>query len=83
MISRDAQYLQSALEGDYIRSETKLAYRGKGLPGIYEDCQNAHINNLRIISGKAKCTVNEDASILSQNIDAYFEGTLFSWDIAK
>lgn len=82
-LNKDAVYLQSALKGDYVRSETKLTYRGKGLPGIYEDCQNAHIKNLRIISAKAKCVVDNDASINSQNINTYFEGTLFSWDIAK
>lgn len=82
-VNNDAVYLESALKGDYSRSETKLAYRGKGLPGIYEDCMNNQICNLKIISCKAKCAVNVDGSILTQNIDSYFEGTLFSWDIAK
>lgn len=81
--NNDAVYLESALKGDYSRSETKLNYRGKGLPGIYEDCQNGQLFNLKIISCKAKCVVNEDTSISTQAINSYFEGTLFSWDIVK
>ena len=81
--NNDAVYLESALKGDYSRSETKLNYRGKGLPGIYEDCQNGQLCNLKIISCKAKCIVNGDTSISTQTINSYFEGTLFSWDIVK
>lgn len=81
--NNDPLYLESALKGDYSRSETKLNYRGKGLPGIYEDCQNGQLSNLKIISCKAKCIVNSDTSITSQSVDSYFEGTLFSWDIIK
>ncbi|MBR5023413.1 MAG: hypothetical protein IKY18_09570 [Oscillospiraceae bacterium] len=82
-VNNDAVYLESALKGDYSRSETKLAYRGKGLPGIYEDCKNNQICNLKIISCRAKCLVNNDGLITAQNMSSYFEGTLFSWDIAK
>ncbi len=83
IINNDATYLESALKGDYTRSETKLTYRGKGLPGIYEDCQSGQLYNLKIISCKAKCIVNSDTSISTQTINSYFEGTLFSWDIVK
>lgn len=81
--NNDSVYLESALKGDYSRTETRLNYRGKGLPGIYEDCQNGQLCNLKIISCKAKCIMNADASITTQGINSYFEGTLFSWDIAK
>lgn len=81
--NNDVAYLQSALKGDYSRTETRLDYRGKGLPGIYEDCQNGHITNLKIISGRAKCLVNSDASITAEKTDLCFEGTLFVWDIVK
>lgn len=79
----DAVYLESVLKGDYVRSETGLVHRGKGLPGIYEDCQNEYIKNFKIISGKAKCHVDKAASIVTESIPYAFEGTLFTWDIEK
>ncbi len=81
--ANDAVYLKSVLVGDYKRTETGLEHRGKGIPGIYEDCQNKRICNLSIISGKAKCSVLHDATICSESIDHEFKGTLFSWEIEK
>ena len=79
LVSNDSWYIESALNGDF-RTETNEKYRGKGLPGIYEDaCQNA-ITNLCIVSGKGKCEVTGE-NIKSAKLNNNFEGTLFSWDI--
>jgi len=81
MLENDAMYLRSALLGDF-RSETKQGHRGKGLPGIYEDVQKKNIKNLNVISGRGVCSA-EEAEIVSIGLKTPFEGTLFSWDIAK
>lgn len=79
--SKDADYLMTALTGEYPRSETGQVYRGKGLPGIYEDCKAKKIDNLKIISCKAICTVSEGSVINCANLKPFFEGTLFSWRV--
>lgn len=75
----DAKYIESTLLGAF-RTETKQVYRGKGLPGIYEDARNNKISNLCIVSNKGKCTVDGD-TIYSEKLLKSLEGTLFSWDI--
>lgn len=80
--SKDSDYLQTALTGAYPRSETGQIYRGKGLPGIYEDCKAKKIDGLKIISCKAICTITEDSKINCTNLNTSFEGTLFSWKVA-
>lgn len=81
MLENDAMYLQSAIQGDF-RSETRQGHRGKGLPGIYEDVQHAIIKNLNVISCRGACTIT-GTQIVSTSLKTAFEGTLFSWDIAK
>lgn len=75
----DAKYIESALLGAF-RTETKQVYRGKGLPGIYEDARNKKISNLCIVSNKGKCTVDGN-DIYSEKLSENLEGTLFTWDI--
>lgn len=75
----DAKYLESTLRGAF-RTETRQVYRGKGLPGIYEDARNNKISNLCIVSNKGKCTVDGD-TIYSEKLSENLEGTLFIWDI--
>ncbi len=82
-IAYDSTYLESVLTGKYTRTETKLAHRGKGLPGIYDNCKTEAIYNLKIISGKAICGVDSDSIIHTKDIPSTFQGTLFSWEIKK
>lgn len=81
--NHDAKYLESALTGDFLRSETRKTYRGLGLPEIYEACKEDQINNLQIISGRAICTVSKDSTIIGETLSSEFRGTLFCWDVAK
>ena len=80
---KESVYLQSALTGDYARTETGLPHRGKGLPGIYEDCKKGAIQNLKIISGQAKCVVGPDGSVISEDMASSFRGTLFTWKLTN
>lgn len=77
--NRDASYIASALRGA-VRSETQKSYRGKGLPGIYQDSVNGQISNMCIISGKGKCVIKNDGSIEEATLPMQFEGTLFCWE---
>lgn len=77
--SKDASYISSALQGAF-RTETKKGYRGKGLPGIYQDSINGQISNMCIISGKGKCVIKNDGNIIESVLPIQFEGTLFCWE---
>lgn len=78
----DAVFLRTALTGERFRSETKLPYRGNGLPEIYNNCRAGKINELQIISGRAICSAN-GAELEAHSLGTSFEGTLFSWRITK
>lgn len=78
----DAAYLESVLKGVF-RTETKEKHRGKGIPGIYEDACNGSVAGLNIISGRGKCEVDDNSNIISTNLKAPFEGTLFMWNVPK
>lgn len=78
-IREDSQYVCSAMKGEF-RSKTKKEYRGKGLPMIYDVCQNNKIQNMRIITNLA------DVTVLQGDFDAKdqehsLRGTLFYWQI--
>ncbi len=78
----DAVFVSSALRGEF-RSETKLDYRGKGLPEIYNRVKNNYINDFSIISGFAKCSILPDGEIVEYNFSNEFIGTMLCWKINK
>lgn len=80
----DAVYIAASLQGQF-RTETKLEYRGKGLPEIYHTCTipESHISDLSILSGKGFCKVNKDGHIDMEYVNNKFEGTLLSWIFNK
>lgn len=82
LISRDEQFLASVLKGDF-RTETQQKYRGKGLPGIYEDVCNHSLTDFCVISGKGQCNVKSDGEIEKIALHRNFIGTLFKWTIGK
>ena len=73
------KYVISALNGDF-RTSTKQAHRGKGLPKIRSFCAERKIQNLRIITNKAKLIVEKDKYI-SEIISPALKGTLYYWEI--
>ena len=78
----DARFISSALKGAF-RTETKEGYRGKGLPGIYEDSKSGNISGLTILSGNGECFASDSYEIIEKNSDSFFEGTLVRWKYNK
>lgn len=76
----ESSILCSALDGEF-RTQTKLSYRGKGLPGIMERQVNGQIQNLLIISGRAKIS-NAGKDRNAEDTRARLTGTLYFWTIA-
>lgn len=75
----DGPYVLSALKGE-LRSKTKKAYRGKGLPKVFSYCKNNQIQNMRIITNKADVTIM-DSEPDSKELPTSLKGTLFYWKI--
>ena len=78
-LTGDGPYVISALRGE-LRSKTRQAYRGKGLPKIFSFCQNNLIKNVRIITDKADISVI-GAEPVSNELSTPLRGTLFYWQI--
>lgn len=79
MRESDIQYIISALTSDALRTQTKLKYRGKGLPKINKIYQNGDIQNLTIVSGKGYCGIKDNKYDLPNRLN----GTLVYWEIFK
>ncbi len=78
-IGDDASLIKSAFS-EKNRSETKLPYRGKGLPKIKNLVGQGLVKNLNVISRKGMYIVDTDTVI---NIESEFHGTLICWDFVK
>lgn len=76
----DGAYVLSAMQGKLRRSQTKLPYRGKGLPRIYGTCLQNKIQNMRIISNHADVTINTKVQ-RSNELSHSLRGTLFYWSL--
>jgi hypothetical protein len=72
----DGKLIVSALNGEF-RSETRKKNRGLGLPEIYSYQKEKQIEDLVIISNKAKVVVGDDMKVT--NLENKFHGTLLSW----
>ena len=75
----DGPYVLSALRGE-LRSKTKKAYRGKGLPKVFSYCQNNQIQDVRIITNKADVTITNSVPV-SRELSSSLKGTLFYWKV--
>ena len=82
LISTDARFIASALEGAF-RTDTGDRHRGKGLPEIYDNVKKHAIGSLRILSGKGLCIVDSDGNITERNLAYSFDGTMYVWTIEK
>ncbi len=78
LIKQEYEYILSALRGEF-RSNTKMAYRGKGLPKIYQLYLEKAISKLAIISGKGYCLIDNNTIDMKQTL----KGTLFYWELKK
>lgn len=75
----DGELIKSSFSGQN-RSETRLPYRGKGLPKIKALLDKGLITNMRVISrfGEYKADHNSCSNMAKE-----FRGTLLSWDFSK
>jgi hypothetical protein len=78
----DSGLILSALNGEF-RTRTGIAYRGKGLPSIFETARNKKIDNLIVISKKGYVGWKKSEKGELESIELKFPlfGTLLSWDI--
>lgn len=93
-LGSDHQLVSSALKGAF-RTKTELGYRGKGLPTIYKFAKSGYIQDLVILSNRARLNFSKDGvsgksgedsseySFSSNDMEENFEGTLFSWSVDK
>lgn len=79
---KDSKYIYSALKGEDLRTETKLPYRGKGLPKIYKIVEQGLIQNFKVISGKGWFE-RRGAGYNLKDSKTSFMGTLFYWEMNK
>lgn len=78
----DAYFISSALKGAF-RTETKLDYRGKGLPEIYNRISERIISDFSIVSCGGRCNVDADGTIQEEKLSSDLKGTLFYWKLNK
>lgn len=83
--NRDAQYMLSALKGDF-RTRTREKNRNKGLPEIFNYYKDNKIENLKIVSCYGKidtCRQCYDINEYAIAINSYLYGTVFYLEIHK
>lgn len=76
--SSNADTFRDILNGKIHRTVTGEYFRGKGLPGIYENYERGIIKNLHIITNDVFFDAKNDNFI---KLDNHFEGTFVYWEI--
>jgi hypothetical protein len=77
----DANLIKAALEGKFLRSQTGLKQRGKGLPRIARHAADKLITRLMVRSLKGLVTLREDGSGAVDDKAWMFQGSLLSWRV--
>lgn len=83
--NRDAQYILSALKGDF-RTRTREKNRNKGMPEIFNYYKDNKIENLKIVSCYGKIDTNRQCHDINEyaiGINNYLYGTVFYLEIHK
>jgi hypothetical protein len=78
-MGNDGELIKSSFSGEN-RSETRLPYRGKGLPKIKALLDKELIRNLRVISRNGFYFGETNTY---RNLEREYKGTLISWDFVK
>jgi hypothetical protein len=73
----DADMLESAFFGEQ-KSRTKLPWRGKGLPSIYESYSEGKIKNLLVISNGVFLHFDR---VIKEDLSTAYKGTYYYWEI--
>lgn len=74
----NADLLRLLMTGEIHRTASGEYYRGKGLPGIYQACENNNISNLVVISNNTICNFADNSFKLLKN---EFSGTFVYWEL--
>jgi anti-anti-sigma regulatory factor len=77
LFNGDVEMLEAAYHGE-SQSRTRLPWRGKGLPTIYENSVERHIKNFLVISNGV--FLHFDTQI-RKNLKVPFRGTYYYWEI--
>lgn len=78
----ESNLIKSTLEGEF-RTRTKLPYRGKGMPKIYEAAKNNVTKKMMIISGKGSCIICRKGVIIPKECGNNLIGTFYAWEMSK
>ncbi len=84
LLADEGRIIKSAFMGEF-RTRTNKDNRGKGLPSIYENCQNGILDHVSVLSGYGCCKISSTKGfeIEAQIMESKFTGTLFTWLIKK
>lgn len=74
----NADMLKLLMTGEIHKTASNEYYRGKGLPGIYQACENNNISQLVIISNDTICNFAKNSFRLLNNP---FSGTFVYWEL--
>lgn len=74
----NADLLKLLMTGEIHRTASGAYYRGKGLPGIYQACENNNIAHLVVISNDTICNFANNSFTLLKN---KFSGTFVYWEL--
>lgn len=74
----NADLLRLLMTGEIHRTASGDYYRGKGLPGIYQACENNNISHLVVISNDTICNFADNSFKLLKN---KFSGTFVYWEL--
>lgn len=77
-LDKEYNYIKTALDGSYKRTQTGKSERSTGLPDVYEKLRNKKISNLIIISNHAYYCENNPRDMTENLI-----GTIICWEIEK
>ncbi len=76
----NADLLKLLMTGEIHRTASGDYYRGKGLPGIYQACENNNISHLVVISNDTICNFADNSFKLLKN---KFSGTFVYWELTS
>ncbi len=74
----NADLLRLLMTGEIHRTASGAYYRGKGLPGIYQACEDNNISHLVVISNDTICNFADNSFKLLKN---KFSGTFVYWEL--
>jgi hypothetical protein len=78
-LTADTELLKQIFEGK-LASVTRIRWRGKGLPGIYERVARSQLTEMTVITNRVKGDLDRGNFTTLAN---EFEGTLYHWEMRR